>query len=583
MKTPLQKLNMKKIIIICLGLLAFVITSKGNKNKLTLSIKNQHNKFALINNTQEDSLLNYKDSATVHLFNSLKALSISDYIMFGMANALTISYNGGPKHSYNDVSDCKDITGAHPAFIESDFMWYTDKTFKENDIQAMAEANKRGIICGYCWHLRGLKSNEFYAYKNNLLSEDKTLVKDILANNNRDSNISLNWYLTLLDKEAIPVFQRLGFPIIFRPFHEMTGNWFWWGTATCTPEEYVQLYRLTVDYLRSKGIKNLLYAWAPDKSTNFSFYPGDDYVDVIGYDGYDVGIASYHSIPFFLSNLEKLTDYAVEHNKIAAITEIGGGNQYPEGFPEFWTKHVLNPLKKNVKASRVAWMMTWYNSDWNHDHTNVSYIPYLGVETKTNGLKAIDDFKLFYKNNATIFADEMPNLYLNDQQGAFIYPSKMMLNVGDSITLIGGSHNNWYNETSNWKSSNTSIVTVDSKGLSKAISAGTATITLTTQDGKYEATCEIETVGQQSNMQVFKNDKVHLFPNPSCNQYANIDFGNDFSSKSISVYSLMGERVLNAKTTNNKYQLNNSVFPKGTYLIQVLSKSNLQSLQLVVQ
>jgi mannan endo-1,4-beta-mannosidase len=39
-------------------------------------------------------------------------------------------------------------------------------------------------------------------------------------------------------------------PIIFRPFHEFDGNWFWWGANYCTAEEYISVYRFTVNYLR---------------------------------------------------------------------------------------------------------------------------------------------------------------------------------------------------------------------------------------------------------------------------------------------------------------------------------------------
>jgi mannan endo-1,4-beta-mannosidase len=53
-------------------------------------------------------------------------------------------------------------------------------------------------------------------------------------------------------------------PIIFRPWHEMSGGWFWWGKDSCTPEEYKQLYRLTIRTLRGHGTRQprvLLFAW----------------------------------------------------------------------------------------------------------------------------------------------------------------------------------------------------------------------------------------------------------------------------------------------------------------------------------
>ena len=102
-----------------------------------------------------NGILSYRNKETEYLANTLKALTRSDFMMFGMANALTISYTGGPQHAFNDKSDSKDITGSHPAFIESDFMWYSNANFKKNDTIAMREAYKRGAITGYCYHLGG--------------------------------------------------------------------------------------------------------------------------------------------------------------------------------------------------------------------------------------------------------------------------------------------------------------------------------------------------------------------------------------------------------------------------------------------
>ncbi len=424
----------------------------------------------------------YRDSSTEQLYQSLKRLCQSDMFLFGVPNALTISYNGGPKHPYIDQSDCKDITGSHPAFIESDFEWYVDPKFKRWDIAAMKIAYSKGAVLGYCYHLRGLKSNEFYTFtKDNKKSADSTLVKDILANRDRKTNESLDWYLTRLDTLVIPVFKELGFPLIFRPFHEMTGNWFWWGTATCTPDEFIQLYRLTVDYIRSQGVKNILYAWSPDKSTDMSFYPGDNYVDIIGYDGYEVGIADYHPIDLFVANVSTLSKIAREKNKVFAITEVGLYSL--TSYPQYWTKHVFEPLKKANLLNQIAWIMTWYNADWNHDSKGVSYIPYKGIEKKNNGKQAIDDFITFYNLPQTIFLNDNLPFYSQSNE-LFVFPQKLELNINETYRILGGEKCCWMNKSYNYKSSNPKIATVDSEGTIKAITKGNATIILSTSDGR---------------------------------------------------------------------------------------------------
>ena len=99
-------------------------------------------------------------------------------------------------------------------------------------------------------------------------------------------------------------------PVIFRPFHEFDGGWFWWGAPHCTVEQYKQLYQFTVTYLRDiLGVRNFLYAWSPDKNFTSQLqylerYPGDAFVDVVGSDNY--GDLSDASNPVVASNKYKI-------------------------------------------------------------------------------------------------------------------------------------------------------------------------------------------------------------------------------------------------------------------------------------
>src|SRR5665648_1159720 len=80
-------------------------------------------------------------------------------------------------------------------------------------------------------------------------------------------------------------------PVFFRPFHEHTGSWFWWGKNLCTVGEYKALWRFTVNYLReTKNIHHLLYAYSTDRFTTseeyLERYPGDDLIDLVAFDLY---------------------------------------------------------------------------------------------------------------------------------------------------------------------------------------------------------------------------------------------------------------------------------------------------------
>ncbi|MCR5421245.1 MAG: glycoside hydrolase family 26 protein [Lachnospiraceae bacterium] len=103
-------------------------------------------------------------------------------------------------------------------------------------------------------------------------------------------------------------------PILWRPFHESQGTWFWWGSKG--PEVAGELYKLMFDhYTKIHRLDNLIWVWNCPLSLG---YPGDEYVDVISTDIY---LEEY-----------KATDYAAEYeemikattsNKVAALAEVG--------------------------------------------------------------------------------------------------------------------------------------------------------------------------------------------------------------------------------------------------------------------
>lgn len=109
-------------------------------------------------------------------------------------------------------------------------------------------------------------------------------------------------------------FQKEQIPVLWRPFHESDGDWFWWGARG--PEVARELYRLMFEYYTEvHHLDNLLWVWNCRLAQG---YPGDAYVDVISVDVY---------LPEY-----KKTDYGEEYqelvkatteNKVAALAEVG--------------------------------------------------------------------------------------------------------------------------------------------------------------------------------------------------------------------------------------------------------------------
>ena len=114
------------------------------------------------------------------------------------------------------------------------------------------------------------------------LDETSQEYKDIVA----DVDIVSGYFKQLQDK---------GIAVVWRPLHEASGGWFWWGTAN--PECYVQLYRLVFDRMvKTNKLTNLIWVWNINTDPKFGYdysalnaawYPGDAYVDIVAVDIYD--------------------------------------------------------------------------------------------------------------------------------------------------------------------------------------------------------------------------------------------------------------------------------------------------------
>ncbi len=189
-------------------------------------------------------------------------------------------------------------------------------------------------------------------------------------------------------------------PILFRPFHEHNGSWFWWGERHCTADEYKQLYQYTVKYLRDiKNVHNLIYVYSPDifitEDKYLERFPGEDYVDILGFDNY-WDFQQKERIPQGLSQLRILVNLAEKMNKIAALTETGYN-----GIPDttYWTENLLYPIKNDSIAKKISWILVWRNYDTKHH-----FAPYPGHPSANN-------FIQFENDPYTLFESDLPKMY----------------------------------------------------------------------------------------------------------------------------------------------------------------------------
>jgi len=188
-------------------------------------------------------------------------------------------------------------------------------------------------------------------------------------------------------------------PIIFRPWHEMYGNWFWWGSSACSDKEYRQLFRFTVEYLRNvKGLRNLLIAFSPDKGFNskedyLKRYPGDDVVDVLGLDDY--GGFKQNRLDLIVIRLGIVIDLAKERGKISAFTETGNDKL---NINNWYTSNLLQVLKASEKTRSISYVLVWRNRDEKH-----FYVPWPGHEQA-------EDFRTFVNDKMIFLLDDIKTL-----------------------------------------------------------------------------------------------------------------------------------------------------------------------------
>ncbi|MBX3239784.1 MAG: CocE/NonD family hydrolase [Chitinophagaceae bacterium] len=328
---------------------------------------------------------------TVYLYRNLAELSKNGQFLFGHQDAL--AYGVGWK-SIPGKSDIKEVTGDHPALCGWDLAGIetgslvniTGVSFAEIK-QHTIEGYERGEIITYSWHMMNpLTGGSAWDAK-------KGTVSSILPGHEKHE-IYKRWLdavagfmLSLKDKDGVLI------PVILRPFHELNGNWFWWGRANCTADELKQLWQFTIRYLRDeKNVHNVLYAFNTDvfKSENefLQRYPGNEWVDIVGFDIYQ---QKRHSNRYFARKLKKgltlLNAVALQQNKIPALTEFGY-NKLPDG--KWWTQ----VFSETVKKHRLAYAMAWRNSG-----TTEYYAPYAGQPSA-------EDFRSFYHSGIALFSKE---------------------------------------------------------------------------------------------------------------------------------------------------------------------------------
>ena len=159
--------------------------------------------------------------------------------------------------------------------------------------------------------------------------------------------------------DSLLTLQKEGVAVLWRPLHEASGKWFWWGTDGAKP--CVALYKLMFDlFVNKKGLHNLIWVWTTDEATDaLDWYPGDEYVDVVGRDYYYYPRESNHSS--LVGSFETVKEM-FGGRKIVTLSENGS---------------VPYPDEMKADGANWSWFMPWYGDyameSWANDNNKESW------------------------------------------------------------------------------------------------------------------------------------------------------------------------------------------------------------------
>lgn len=318
-------------------------------------------------------------------------------ILFGHQDDL--AYGIGWKYE-KDESDVKRVAGDYPAL----FGWELgglELGHSENLDTVPFEAMAKFAIWAYGHG--GINTFSWHPYSPidsiNSWNGDSVVVRHILpgGSHHKSFNAQLDYvadfFLSLKDKSGSPI------PFIFRPWHEMDGGWFWWGSKACSPKEFKDLFRYTVDYLYEKGVVNMVVAYSPDCNFNskeeyLQWYPGDDIVDILGMDNYS-DLKRPGGEKDAVRKLHMVIELANEKGKLSALTETG-----LELVPDStWYSQKLGfVLNDPVVKSNISYTMVWRNASVNH-----FFFPYPGCPAAEDAKKLLDQHDIWLLNEFNQF------------------------------------------------------------------------------------------------------------------------------------------------------------------------------------
>lgn len=264
------------------------------------------------------------------------------------------SYLAGPDHKLvsgqwtgygsidaEELQAIENMTGRRPGLVGADYLDFNGPRINVADVNAQMIRNwKQGSLVDIDVHFPNPWTGGG--------PQDRTVGN--FAEVTTPGTPAYKSYMANLDKiaDGLQQLQDAGVTVLFRPLMEMDGGWFWWGQQSGFPK----LWQQTFDYLtETKGLHNLLWVYAADGRAPLDYYPGGQYVDVVGSDAYG-----------YSGGKAKGYDALLSTGKPYALTELGlqSADYKNQSDPPRDLQKAVENIRRDMPAA--VYFMTWSNA-----------------------------------------------------------------------------------------------------------------------------------------------------------------------------------------------------------------------------
>lgn len=347
-------------------------TTAERKATVTIQLVSDQTKAVTVNVTQpgkKDTPTEIDQNLALVQATTKEAKAVYDYLKSIYGQKTLTATMANVNWNTNEADLVYKATGKYPAIATFDYIHlaYSPTNWIDYTNTKVAEDwwNAGGIVSA-CWHWRVPASESDTKIDDYTYEPAKTTF--------RAKNIFIDgtWEKKTADADLekmadmLLLLQNKGIPVIWRPLHEAAGStyeynngtaWFWWGYDGA--ETYVKLWRYMFDFFAKKGVKNLIWVWTT-QTKDSAFYPGDDYVDIIGRDLYGDNNKTYATAAGDAEQFSLIK--STYSKKMIALSECGSVAKISEQWQA---------------GAKWLYVMPWYQYDAKtldgHEHADTAW------------------------------------------------------------------------------------------------------------------------------------------------------------------------------------------------------------------